>query len=348
MSQKAANDAQASKFMREGNKWMSTTMFRWNPDYYQAANAYTEAARLYKKNQDLSNYAAAQTAVGTASYKQGRLLKGAQELDTAAMTIVNLDGDAKLAGSLYEKSAEWYLEKTSIDRAGRTLVKAAKCVQKTDTKEAARFALKAMKVYPIPNKGRRVQNMDTYNTVLGLLIRTKNFQEADECIVIQLKHLNVDPNEYNRYIYKAWSARAVLALSDSNFDRCAKIIGQTFEQVTAYGETPWGKCMRKLVNALAHAKTDTFNAIMKGPEFKALDNQVARLARKIELDSKSYEQKGVSKVQYEALNDKITEICGALEVDEEGRVVAQKGSSQQQIKSEDLDLTGGVEGLDLT
>jgi len=106
--------------------------------------------------------------------------------------------------------------------------------------------------------------------------------------------------------------------------------------------------MRKLVNALAHAKTDTFNAIMKGPEFKALDNQVARLARKIELDSKSYEQKGVSKVQYEALNDKITEICGALEVDEEGRVVAQKGSSQQQIKSEDLDLTGGVEGLDLT
>mmetsp|Transcript_23416 Transcript_23416/g.32742 ORF Transcript_23416/g.32742 Transcript_23416/m.32742 type:complete len:197 (-) Transcript_23416:146-736(-) len=196
-----------------------------------------------------------------------------------------------------------------------------------------------MEVYPIPTKGKRVQTMDTYNMALGLLLRIKSIKKADECIAIQLQHWDIDPNEYDRYIYKAWTARAVLALSDGSFDICAKLLGQAFDKVTAYGETPWGKCMRKLVDALAHGNTNTFNELMKGPELKALDTQVARIARKVELDSKSYQEKGVKKEQYEALGDKITEICGALEVDEEGRVVVQGSSQQQQIRSEDFDLT---------
>eukprot|EP00471_Norrisiella_sphaerica_P009625 CAMPEP_0184494038 /NCGR_PEP_ID=MMETSP0113_2-20130426/27661_1 /TAXON_ID=91329 /ORGANISM="Norrisiella sphaerica, Strain BC52" /LENGTH=343 /DNA_ID=CAMNT_0026879593 /DNA_START=186 /DNA_END=1217 /DNA_ORIENTATION=+ len=338
------NDIKASKKLEEGNKYMSTSMFRWKPDYFKAAQAFEEAGRLYKENKDPAGYTRAQRSLGQAYYQEGRILRGAQELCNAAAFATQNKYDAKQIATLYEQAADWFIEKGSVDRGARTLLSAAKSLEKTDIGQASTLALKALSSYPIVEKGR-VQCKEVYSTVLGFLLRNKKYSEADECIKLMLKHWAVDPNEYDRYIYKAWTGRMVISMFQKNLTKTVKILNDAFDNVTAFGETPWGKHVRKIIAALGSGKTDMFNELMKGDEFRSLDNQVARIARKVEFDEKV----SIPTEEFKSLDEKVIKICGELEIDEEGRVVAVSNvPAPKPVTTDELDLTGDVDELDLT
>jgi len=315
------------KKLHEGKGWMKKTMFRWQPDTAKAAQSFSEAAREFRKAGNFVKYAEAQEALGGVYYVDQRLLKGAQEVESGALMALEEQKEYKLAARLYSKAAEWYLEKGTIDRAARTLIKAGKALEKDDLQMAAGFMLKAMKLYHIPTEGKRVANMDTYNIVLAFLVRNKRLDEADKCIEIQLKHFDSDIAEYIRYVWKAWLSRAVISLAKGDMKSTAEILDYAFTKVPRFGETPFGKAAVQLIELVADAKEDAFNKLMKGQEFRVLDNEIARLAKKAEFPK-------LSEDESKAFKELAKKVFDFVESD-----VKAREERSAPVQTEELDIT---------
>jgi len=216
------------------------------------------------------------------------------------------------------------------------LLKAAKALEKKEIKEASRLALKALRIYPIVEKGH-VQTMDTFSTALGSLLRMQCFNEADELIQLQLQQLSTNPKEYDRYIHKAWLSRVVIAFRQSDMVKASSCLDEAFTKVAGFTDSHFGKASRKLVDALSGSAPEAMDDIVKGPEFKVLDNEVARIARKLNYDPKLSQSEGF--LNFKTLSTKIAEITGVEISSGVGGESKHSDGQGGQHSTDDLDLT---------
>uniref|UniRef100_A0A6T6WQ37 Gamma-soluble NSF attachment protein n=1 Tax=Amorphochlora amoebiformis TaxID=1561963 RepID=A0A6T6WQ37_9EUKA len=270
--------------MEEGKKWEGTTLFRWKPDYFSAQKAYEEAAKLFRKGRNYTRYLVSKEALAIVLYNQGRLLKGASELETGALEAMSEVKDTKLPTKILEKAASWYREKGSIDRSSRTLVKAGKMMLEYDKKSAAKLLIKAVTAYPDRKEGDPVSSTDTYEACVAALVRNGLFDAADECVRFQLDAQWKSDSEYNHSIWKAWLTRAIIQLGKDDMKGACKIIEQGFKEVQGFKASAFGNVAQKFVDAAARENAEIFESLMKGEEFLVLSNEIGKLAKKIKFN----------------------------------------------------------------
>ena len=136
--------AQAEEAKREmalGEKALSTSMFKWKPDYVEAEPHFQRAARAYKLAGLAQSSVEAFRRAADCSFRSGNLKQAASTLEAAGKEMgVSRDAVGKTEGArLYAEAAGFLQEAGEPVRASDLKLRAAKLVEPFDKDLAARF-----------------------------------------------------------------------------------------------------------------------------------------------------------------------------------------------------------------
>jgi len=266
---------EAEENIKQAQKYLKTSMFKWNPDYDSAGDAYSRAATAYKvagnKEKSIECFDKACDC-----YKQMRtLFQAARMLDQAVLLsrdLNKLDDVVEYA----ERGALLFRQDGSTESAAQLLEKAAKIVEPSDPEKAIGIYFKAAETVGLEDEPRKA--IDHMARAARLQVRCKKY---DESVNTLQKTLNVMSSIEGYNAIAGRSAAGLVMVQLMREDHIAA--SKAFEMYGGYCDGETTSALRSLLEAFDEQDGDAAKEAINSKAIKDLDIDFARLAKQIVL-----------------------------------------------------------------
>jgi len=274
---------EAEANIKQAEKYLKTSLFKWDPDYDSAGDAYSRAATAYKVG---GNKQKAIECLDKACdcYKQMRtLFQAARVLDQAVLLARDLN-DFDAVVSYAERGALLFRQDGSNESAAQLLEKAAKIVVATDPEKAIGIYFKAADTVGLEDEPRKA--IDHMAMAARLQVRCKKY---DESVVTLNKVLHIMSSLDGYAAVAGRNAAGLVMVHLMLEDHIAAM--KAFEMYGAYCDMETQRALGSLLDAFDEQDGDAAKEAVNSKALKDLDIDFARLTKQIVLpDSAGLEE----------------------------------------------------------
>ncbi|XP_064611486.1 gamma-soluble NSF attachment protein-like [Liolophura sinensis] len=280
MAGQVASDRKISEgleHIRQAEKCLKTSLFKWKPDHDGASSEYTKAATCFK---NAKAYEEAKECYVKAAESQKHMnspFHAAKSYEQAGL-ICKENKELSEAADLMEQAAFMFQENGTPDTAALTLEKGAKFLEEESPDRAIYLYTKAVDVSEIEDKPR--QCAEAAGKAARLLIKCGRLDEAVEMIKKEMEF-------YAQVDNYATICKLVLALVLLHLHRGDYVAAdQSFKSSLSYpgfGESEESIAAEELLTAYDSGDEEKARIVLGLPLFKYMDNAFAKLARDLRL-----------------------------------------------------------------
>jgi len=275
MSQAEFKFKEGMGLMKEAQNLLSTTLFRWKPDFEGAATSFQQAAICFKNAKAHEQAKEAYVKAGENFYKSSLLHSAAQAMGDGAAMAKQLKRYEE-AASLYERSSNCFLENGAPDKAAETLAKAGETIKEVNLEKATEYYLSSCDLYF--TEGREQFGNEIFKLTTTLLLRAKKYQAAAKLIdreIVAFKKL-----EKREQLWKFFLSSVVLYLALEDYaeadNRYKKYLAED-----GFMSSEEGKAGGDMLNACENSDQVAYDAVVARQVYNFLDNEITKLARSL-------------------------------------------------------------------
>jgi len=273
MSNAKIQEAEAE--IKRAEKYLKTSMFKWNPDYDSAGDCYSKAATAYKLGGN-KKMAVETFDKACEMYKQMRtLFQAARMLEQAVLLsrdLDDMDGVVKYA----ERGALLYRQDGSNESAAQLLEKACKIVESNNPEQAIGLYMKAAETVGVEDRPREAS--EYMARAARLQVRCKLY---DDSIGTLCKAINVMMTLDGSNAAAGRSAAGLVLVYLMKEDHIAAT--KAYDAYGAYCDGETSPALRRLLAAFDEEDHEAAKEAINSKAIKNLDIDFARLARLIPL-----------------------------------------------------------------
>eukprot|EP00039_Didymoeca_costata_P032393 m.37655 g.37655 ORF g.37655 m.37655 type:complete len:394 (+) comp9337_c1_seq1:224-1405(+) len=275
---KAVKNGEAEQHMAAAAKAVKTTMFKWKPDFEEAAQCYDKAGACYKlaKNHNAGMDAFKKAA---AAHKEAKdMWHSGKSLERAAECARNLKMNEEGMGLLRE-AALLFRRHGVPDAAATALETSAKSCEKQQMyEEASELYMQVAEIMEEEDKPRRQRV--PLEKAIGCLLRAGKFQEAMEPLKKQaLFYTQINEIEN---VNKNFLARIIVFLAIGDFNSAEELYHEASQ--SSFMNSDEQPLADEMLTAYDEADQEAMNNVTRRQHFSFLQNDVAVLARKIKAE----------------------------------------------------------------
>lgn len=281
---------EAEDYLKNAQKCVSKSMFKWQPDYLNAAPNYQKAGESFRAGGDLHRARMAYEKAAEANHHHGGSFKAAQQLEIAAGLAIeeakrdgpsasSSEGAAKLAKGYYEQAAGMYCERGELSKASDTLRKGASVMEKVKNVEVAmELYLEACNLMETLEKPHYA--LECFRLTLRFLVQNKQFTALIPFIdrmIAQFRALNREIE-----IHRLYLTTVIVHLVCGDIVAADRAFTQHLQE-DAYLHSDECKLAEDLLMAFKNGNEEALGVAIKNQGFHYLENAVVRLVKKMTL-----------------------------------------------------------------
>lgn len=274
---------EAEKHITDAEKCLKTSMFKWNPDYDNAANHFDKAAICFRTLKYYERAKDSSIRASDAHYKNHAIYHAGKSLEHAA----NVCRDAKQleeAAKLYEQAGECYSESGHPDTAGQIILKGAQLLQHENPALAAKYFLSTAEFLQLDDKFRESAN--AIKNAVRMYCRTRP-RQLDKIISTaqQSRRAFLEAGSIN-LAHEAVTVEIIATLLQGNSMHALDLL-QEASRVPDFKGTEDEKVLEQLVESVSQHDAETMIQCCNSGILKSLDPEYAKLVRDLKTGSES-------------------------------------------------------------
>jgi len=268
-------NADGDNLMKEGDKLITKTLFRWKPDWDTAGPIFERAGNAYKNAQ---NHYGSKEAFKKAAkcFIQSELeFLAAKSLESAGLMAKEMKEDDE-AIQLMEESVTHYRVTGNGDKAAELLIKSARWLEASDPDKALEFCKNSIEVFEVDEKDQFSGN--AYKYAIGLALKQGKIDQGLRFISKQADihgKLNHESDEF-----KSWLSILILHLSRDDYAAAEKAF-QDYAITSGFVTSSEGRAAAELMDAYEKRNNEALKKCVAKQVFTFLDNEVAKIAKKL-------------------------------------------------------------------
>ncbi|GAM18578.1 hypothetical protein SAMD00019534_017530 [Acytostelium subglobosum LB1] len=259
---------EADAAMKEGDKLITKTLFRWKPDWMAAQSYYETAAKYYRtaKVYDLAKYCFKQLSVCQVNSDVFYL---------AAKSIESASAMAKETGNIQEttdlliEASKLYRTNGNSYAAADAMAKAAKMLEDTDLKRAIELLNDCCELFELDDKEH--YSGDTFKSTISLLLKHKMYAETVDLLLVQNRVFVKLSQTHD--LHKSCLGAIVINLAMDDVISAKRRYEEFLIQE--------GTNALELIHAFENNDNEAVKKISSRPLFNFLDNQIAKIAKNL-------------------------------------------------------------------
>ncbi|KAH3744906.1 soluble NSF attachment protein gamma [Pelomyxa schiedti] len=267
-------DAEAN--LRAAEKCEATSLFKRKPDYEGSASCYEKAALSFKAAKEWLRAAQAFSRCAVAQYNFNMVFSAARNLELAAAAAKD-GGDLNECVRYYNECANYYLESGHSDHAADAIAKAAKVLETVNVDKSIAHYKRAIDIFEEDEK--EASATQVYKNAVACAARNARCQDAID--LLRKQSACAQKLERRSEIPKIGLCMVIVELYRGDLvaaDRCFEETCGIFPEFVRSEE---GRSGAELLDAYEHQSVETIEAIAKRQVFTFIENEVAKLARKL-------------------------------------------------------------------
>jgi len=273
--------ADAQKTFKEGEKLVTTGLFRWTPDYENGSTTFEVAGNLFRDAKEFSKAAVAFKKSGECYEKLNVPFKAGQKYE-AASTLYKQGKDLDLAFDLAQKAAVCFQMHGSSDKASETFLNASKIAEQSgQIDKAIEIALQSIDL--LETDGKHLFVPSNYRCATALLIKNGRIEQALALYKRQIKvHDRLTQTEDTM---KCCLCIIVLCLFRDDFVGADKAWSEAVNEYAQFVSSDCGIAAQRLLDAYEKKDVETLKKVQQMQVFTFLDIEVARMVKKLTIGS---------------------------------------------------------------
>ncbi|GAM21636.1 hypothetical protein SAMD00019534_048110, partial [Acytostelium subglobosum LB1] len=278
----------ADAAMKEGDKLTTKTLLRWKLDWDTAAIQYEKAANGYRTTK----------AYDLAKYCFKRLSTCQKHADVFYLAAKSMEGASSMAREQNNvaESADLLIEASKLYRtngnsfaAADAMTKAAKMLEDTDLKKALELLHDSCELFELDDKEHF--SGDTFKLTISMLLKHKMYSETLELLLAQNRVFVKLDNTHD--LHKSCLGAIVINLSIDDLVS-AKRRYEDFLIYPSFIHSQEGTNALELIYAFEKNDGEAVKKITSRPLFNFLDNQIAKIAKKLAVCDSAVGGKGAT------------------------------------------------------
>jgi len=268
---------EGDELMKQADKLVTKTMFRWKSDWDGACGIYEKAGTCYKnaKAYDKAKEAFKKSAI--AFNNSGITFSAAKNMELAASMAKEGKNIAE-AVDLYEQSSNFYREQSSSEKAAETLEKAAKILEDSDQERSLKLVMDACDIYQDDDKEHYSSQTFKYATALAL-----KFQKYEAVLELLKKRTEVHEklNQHND-VFKMYLSLIIVNLHIDDYVSADR----AYQNAIMYGgfsTAPEARVAQDILDAYEKRNNEALQKSVGGQVITFLDNEIAKLAKGLKI-----------------------------------------------------------------
>ena len=269
--------AEGRECMKNAEKCMKTSFFKWSQDVDGAISEYQKAAVAFKNGKAYEQAIAAYLKCAEVQHQGGARFHAAKSYESAAMIYKDMKQLLKV-GEMIERASDLYLEHGTPDTAAICLERGGKILEYDMPDKAIYLYRKASDVAEANDNMR--QCAEETGKLGRILMRQRKFDEA-------IKALRREIELYNQVGSEGLNNKLMFGLvllylhqddyvaADQAFKRAGNINGFSGSEEAA--------AIEQLLEAYEQGDGDTCRAVLNSPLFRFMENDFVKLARSLRL-----------------------------------------------------------------
>ncbi|TMW64029.1 hypothetical protein Poli38472_014146 [Pythium oligandrum] len=280
---------EADEHMKQANKLMEKTMFRWQPDYLAAAPLIEKAADAYRAAGDYERAKAAYAQAALVQNKSRSPFRAAQNCENGAKIVVQQIKETRAAGPQkdkylaelkknYEAACGYYSDMGELGKAADALVKGAVVCEDNGVADVKELYLRACSL--MEAQGKPHFAVDIFKKTFTYLVKKELYKESLSLLKRQVA-IYTEIDQRNN-IHKCYLTEIVLLLTLGDV---AAADQQYMAQLQSDSFLSSDECAltEDLVRAFKNGNEELLQETIRKQGFSFLDNQIGKLARKLSI-----------------------------------------------------------------
>ncbi|OQR93042.1 gamma-soluble NSF attachment protein [Achlya hypogyna] len=276
----------SSKKLREGEealakaeKLLTTSMFRWSPDYMAASPYLEKAAEAFRAGQALDRAAKTFVRLAEVQHKNGAVFRAAMHMETAAK--IHLQYAPKQpapAMQYYQLGSAYYSEMGELGKAAEMLLKGATALEAVGMMDVKHLYLEACDLMETQDKPHFA--VDTFRKTAAFLIKRKDYADAVGNYERQIALFRSMGQKEN--MYKCFASIVVLKCAMQDVIAADQAY-MAHLQDDGFLSSDECALSEDLIGALKRSDDALLQVVLKKPTWQYLDTSIGRLVRTISL-----------------------------------------------------------------
>lgn len=274
---KQRKTAEAEDHIRQAEKCLKTSFFKWRPDLDGAASEYSKAATSYRNAKCLKEAKEACIKAAEVHLQMNAPFHAAKSYEQAGLICkeYNMIEDAI---NLMEYAAKLFQEDGSPDTSALVLDRAAKIVEKSHPSKAAQLFQKACDVSELEDKPR--QCAEFIGKSARILI---HLQRYDDALHDLKKEIDLLASVENYPAISRVLIGAILVYLKQGDPVGAEHFYNSSLGYPGFGDSEEGALLEELIQTYSDGDEEGCRAALASPTIKFMDNAFAKLARDMEI-----------------------------------------------------------------
>uniref|UniRef100_K3WP17 Gamma-soluble NSF attachment protein n=1 Tax=Globisporangium ultimum (strain ATCC 200006 / CBS 805.95 / DAOM BR144) TaxID=431595 RepID=K3WP17_GLOUD len=281
---------EAEENLRQADKCLAKTVFRWAPDYLAAAPLLEKAADAFRAAGDFDAAKRVFAQVADVQLKNKSSYRAAQAQENVAKVVVQQMRESRVTGAdkhkyllevkaAFEAASSHYVDMGELGKAADALMKAATTCEESgmaDMSVLKELMLNACSMMESQDKPHFA--IDTFRKALSFLVKNALYADSLALLTRQIKLFKQIDQAAN--VHKCYLSEVVLLLTMGDVAAAdKKYMAQLQED--AFLSSDECALAEDLVRAYKLGNEDLLQTTIRKQGFSFLDNQVARLVRKL-------------------------------------------------------------------
>jgi len=283
----ASKIAEADVLFKEGDKCVTTGLFRWKPDYENGSLKFESAANMYRDAKAKDKAVVAFKRAGECFEKLELPFKAGQKYEAAGLLSKELKMSTE-AMDYYQRAAFCFQQHGASDKASDTFLKSAKVAEEANLPD---------KALEIVNQSIDLLEADSkflfvpanYRAGTALLVKRGQLEQA---IALYKRQLAVhEKTDQQMDVWKCILSIIILSLLRDDFVAAEKIFSEHAGESPGFVASDFGQAANHLLEAIEKKNKELFDKLQQQQVFTFLDIEVARAFKKLSLSGSNAESK---------------------------------------------------------
>ncbi|KDO25406.1 hypothetical protein SPRG_09348 [Saprolegnia parasitica CBS 223.65] len=276
----------SSKKVREGDdalakaeKLLTTTMFRWSPDYMSASPYLEKAAEAFRAGQALDRAAKTYVRLAEVQHKNGAVFRAAMHMETAAkIHLQYAPKQPQPAMQYYQMGSAYYSEMGELGKAAEMLMKGAAALEAVGVSDVKHMYLEACDLMETQDKPHFA--VDVFRKTAAFLVKHKDYADAVVNYERQVALFRAMGQKEN--MYKSFASIIVLKCAMQDVIAADQAY-MTHLQDDGFLSSDECALSEDLIGALKRSDDAQLQVVLKKPQWQYLDTCIGRLVRTLSL-----------------------------------------------------------------
>ncbi|KAI9329188.1 soluble NSF attachment protein [Obelidium mucronatum] len=248
------------------------------PDFDSARPLFEQAAVQFKAAKATEYAVEAYLKAAECYKKQDALFLAGKQIEAAALLVQQQSKNMVEAAKLFKQASDLFIMYGSGEKGAECVEKAARSLETVDIDLAISYYTDSISIYESEDKPR--SGIDTLGRFVSFLVKNKRWAPAIEYsdrLVQIYRKLDNHPS-FNK---QALVTTITVLLSGDSVDARKKLI--TFEDFQGFYDSDEGEICHHLVEAFETYDEELLGNILKRPNIRYLDNEIAKASQTLRI-----------------------------------------------------------------